>query len=188
MILLIDNYDSFTFNLYQLCASLVDAVHVVRNDKISVKEVFDLQPDAIILSPGPKSPYEAGICIELIQSFAATVPILGVCLGMQAIGVAFGANMIRAPFPMHGKSSAVVHSGQQLFQDIPNPMIVGRYHSLLLEKSSLPSVLVEEATTDDGLIMALRHRDYPCFGVQFHPESILTENGDRLVSNFFKLL
>ena len=188
MILLIDNYDSFTFNLYQLCSSFVDSIQVVRNDKISVKEVANLKPKAIILSPGPKSPQEAGICIELIQTLSPYIPLLGVCLGMQALGAAFGANVIRAPFPMHGKPSQIFHSGQLLYQDVPQPMTVGRYHSLMLDKVSLPPVLIEDASTKEGLVMGVRHRNYPSFGVQFHPESILTQGGDRLIGNFFNML
>lgn len=188
MILLIDNYDSFTFNLYQLCSSYADRIHIVRNDKITIEKIDELKPKAIILSPGPKSPKEAGICIEAIQTFASHIPILGVCLGMQAIGEAFGGNTIRASVPMHGKSSQIFHTQQLLYKDMPNPMTVGRYHSLMLEKSSLSDVLVADAFTEDGLIMGVRHRDFPCFGVQFHPESILTENGDKLINNFFKMI
>lgn len=188
MILLIDNYDSFTFNLYQLCFSFTDSIHVVRNDKISIAEIVQLNPKAIILSPGPKSPYEAGICMEVIQAFASTIPILGVCLGMQTIAAAFGGHIVRAPFPMHGKTSSINHSGELLYKDIPQPMTVARYHSLLVDLDSLPSVLIADSFTEEGLIMGLHHRDFPSYGVQFHPESILTEWGERLVGNFFKNL
>ncbi len=188
MILLIDNYDSFTFNLHQLCSSIVGPIQVVRNDKITLSEIAALNPKAIILSPGPKSPLEAGICMDLIRTFADRIPILGICLGMQAMGVVFGAVLMRSPFPMHGKPSQVIHSGRHLYQDVPSPMTVGRYHSLMLQKGSLPSCLIEEAATEDGLIMGIRHRDYPCFGVQFHPESILTVGGDILVRNFFNMI
>lgn len=188
MILMIDNYDSFTFNLHQLCSSIAGPIQVVRNDKISLEGIAKLNPRAIILSPGPKSPHEAGVCLEVLHTFADRIPILGICLGMQAIGVAFGAVLMRSPFPMHGKTSKVLHSGKGLYQDVPNPMIVGRYHSLMLQKGSLPPALIEEAVTEDGLIMGVKHRDYPCYGVQFHPESILTEGGDVLVRNFFELI
>lgn len=188
MILLIDNYDSFTFNLYHLCSSFVSPIRVVRNDKISVEEIAHLQPAAIILSPGPKSPDEAGICIKLIQLLSPHIPILGVCLGMQAIGAAFGANVIKAPFPMHGKVSHIRHSGELLYKNICQPMTVGRYHSLMLQKDALPAVLTEDAFTEDGIVMGVHHRDYPCFGVQFHPESILTKGGDQLIANFFDMI
>lgn len=188
MILMIDNYDSFTFNLYHLCSSFVDSIQIVRNDKISLSEVADLKPKALILSPGPKSPKEAGVCVALIQQFAPYIPILGVCLGMQAIGSAFGAEVIRAPYPMHGKTSQVFHTGKDLFQDISQPMTVGRYHSLMIQKTFLPSTLIENAWTSEGLIMGVRHRDFSCFGVQFHPESILTKEGDLLIRNFFNLI
>lgn len=191
MILLIDNYDSFTFNLYHLCASVINLettpLQVVRNDKITLNEIKDLNPKALILSPGPKSPAEAGICIDLIRKFSPHIPILGVCLGMQAIGAAFGAEVIRAPFPMHGKIATITHTGHHLYENAPQPMKVGRYHSLMVERSSLPSTLIADSFTEDGLIMGLRHRDYPCFGVQFHPESILTQGGDVLIKNFFKI-
>lgn len=187
MVLLIDNYDSFTYILSHLCTSFVDNIQVVRNDKISISEIEAMNPKAIIISPGPKSPAEAGICIELVQAFAPKIPILGICLGMQAIGAAYGANVVRSSMPMHGKTSAVQHSGKLLYKDIPHPMKVGRYHSLMLEKSSLPPVIIQEACTADGVIMGIRHRDYPCYGVQFHPESVMTEGGDVLVGNFFRL-
>lgn len=187
MILLIDNYDSFTYNLHQLCLPFAESIIVARNDKITVDEIVCLKPKAIILSPGPKSPKEAGICIELIQKLAPSIPILGVCLGMQAIGAAFGAQVVRAPFPMHGKAAQVLHSGKNLFEKILQPMIVGRYHSLMVQKESLPSALIQEAITEDGILMGIRHREYPCFGVQFHPESILTQNGSQLIANFINL-
>lgn len=188
MILLIDNYDSFTYNLYQLCCSFTDSIHIVRNDKISIAEIAYLKPQAIILSPGPKSPFESGICLEAIKTFVSTIPILGVCLGMQAIAAALGGSIVRAPYPMHGKASSIFHSGQFLYNGIPAPMIAGRYHSLLVDKESLPPDLIADAFTEEGLIMGIRHRNYPCYGVQFHPESILTQFGERLLSNFFTIL
>lgn len=184
MILLIDNYDSFTYNLYQLAAKLRPDVHVVRNDAISLEEIAAMRPEAILLSPGPGRPEEAGICIPLIQRFAPEIPILGVCLGHQAIGVAFGAEVDRAPEILHGKKGVIFHSRKNLFKGVPLPFTAGRYHSLVVKKEGLPSSLSVEAETENGMIMALKHREYPCFGIQFHPESILTSHGDLLMANF----
>lgn len=186
MILLIDNYDSFTYNLYQLLAKHCKDVRVVRNDQISLDEVAALKPEAIVISPGPGRPEDAGICIELIRRFAPTVPILGVCLGHQAIGIAFGGNVVRSSVIVHGKKSPVFHTRQGVFEKVSLPFQAGRYHSLIIEKHTLPKELSIEAETADGLIMAVKHQSYPCFGIQFHPESILTEQGGTLIGNFLK--
>ena len=188
MILLIDNYDSFTYNLYQLIAKQYKDVKVVRNDQITLDEIEKLAPEAIVISPGPGRPEDAGICVELIRRFAPTIPILGVCLGHQAIGVAFGGQVIRAPEILHGKKSLVFHSRKNLFEKVNLPFQAGRYHSLIIDKKSLPQELGVDAETSDGLIMAVKHRSYPCFGIQFHPESILTEQGSILLANFIKMV
>lgn len=186
MILLIDNYDSFTYNLYQLLARDGRDVKVVRNDQITLEEIEALKPEAIVISPGPGRPEESGVCIELVRRFASVVPILGVCLGHQAIGAAFGAEVVRAEAVVHGKRSLVFHTRQGCFERVSLPFQAGRYHSLVIEKQTLPSDLSIEAETADGTIMAVRHRHYPCFGIQFHPESILTEQGEMLIANFLK--
>lgn len=186
MILLIDNYDSFTHNLYQLVASLQKSVKVVRNDRITLEEIAALKPQAIILSPGPGSAEEAGICIEAVRTFAPIVPILGVCLGHQAIGLAFGGQVISAPDILHGKKSLVFHRRQGIFKGITLPCYAGRYHSLVVDKKSLPACLNIEAEDAHEAIMAIKHKDFPCFGVQFHPESILTTQGELLIGNFLK--
>lgn len=187
MILLIDNYDSFTYNLYQIIAKLRPDVKVVRNDKITLEEIEALKPEGIILSPGPGRPEEAGICMELIKKFAPTIPILGVCLGHQAMGAVFGGKVIGAGEIVHGKPSSIFHNRKGFYKSMPLPFEAGRYHSLIVEKESLPSELMIEAETDDGLIMAMRHIKYPCFGVQFHPESILTPQGEKLITEFLSL-
>lgn len=189
MILIIDNYDSFTYNLYQLVAVLAapEEVVVVQNDEISLQQIRDLRPTSLIISPGPSRPETAGISIEATQAFADSLPILGVCLGMQAIAVAFGGRVVRAAYPVHGKASSIFHCGESLFVDVPAPMEAGRYHSLIVERETLPSKLKIEAETSDGLVMAIRHVRYPCFGVQFHPESLLTPCGGVLMRNFLKL-
>lgn len=188
MIVLIDNYDSFTHNLFQYLAELGGEVRVVRNDKITVEELIQLKPKAIVLSPGPGRPENAGICVELIQKMAPTTPILGICLGHQAIGLAFGGKVVLAPEIKHGKKSPVFHCRKRLFKGIPLPVTVGRYHSLIIEKKSIPEALCIEAETADGVIMAVRHVEYPCFGLQFHPESILTPEGKKIVQNFIEAL
>ena len=186
MIFLLDNYDSFTFNLYQALRELGTDVTVVRNDQISLEEVEAMAPrlDGIVVSPGPCTPAEAGIAVPLIRRFAGRVPILGVCLGHQAIGAAFGGRVLRAPSLMHGKTSAINHLGLGVFEGLPNPFAATRYHSLVVERATLPAVLEVTAETDDGLIMGLRHRDLDVEGVQFHPESILTLVGKDLLANF----
>lgn len=185
MIFLLDNYDSFTFNLYQALSELGAEVVVHRNDQISVEEVKHLVPnlDGIVISPGPCTPVEAGISVALVQELAGAVPILGVCLGHQAVGAAFGANVVRAPRLMHGKTSMIFHGGRGVFAGLPSPFQATRYHSLILERSTLPSDL-EITAEADGVIMGLRHRTLPVEGVQFHPESILTPAGKDLLSNF----
>jgi anthranilate synthase component 2 len=186
MILLIDNYDSFTYNLYQFLAELGASVEVVRNDAITVDEIRGRlnEIDRIVISPGPCTPVEAGICVPLIQQLAGSVPILGVCLGHQSIGAAFGGNVIRAPEVLHGKTSAIHHFGRGVFRGLPNPFTATRYHSLIVERSSLSPALEVTAETADGIVMGLRHRELPVEGVQFHPESILTPVGKQLLANF----
>ncbi len=187
MILLIDNYDSFTYNIYQYLGCLGAKVKVVRNDAISVKDVARLKPEAIVLSPGPGTPDESGITLETITTYAGKIPILGVCLGHQSIGQAFGGKVIRAGKLMHGKTSMIKHSNKGVFKGLPNPLEVTRYHSLIVERKSLPDCLEVTATTDDGLIMGLRHKRYLVEGVQFHPESYVTQNGMDMLQNFLDL-
>jgi len=187
MFVLIDNYDSFTYNLYHFLGELGAAVDVRRNDQVSVAEVVTLHPQGIILSPGPCDPDRAGICLELIEAAAGKLPILGVCLGHQAIGQAFGGKVIRGPVPMHGKLTAVQHQGEGIFQDIPSPFMATRYHSLVVERGSLPDCFTVTAETENGLIMGLAHRELPIHGVQFHPESVASEHGHRLLGNFLRL-
>lgn len=187
MILLIDNYDSFTFNLVQFLGDLGAECEVWRNDALSVDAVLAKKPEAIVLSPGPCTPNEAGICLDLITAAAGQVPILGVCLGHQAIGQAFGGQVVRAPVPMHGKVSPVQHRNSDVFEGLPSPFNATRYHSLIVERDSLPDTLVATAFTEDGLIMGLRHRDLPIFGVQFHPESIASEHGHQILANFLAI-
>jgi anthranilate synthase component II len=186
MILLIDNYDSFTFNLYQHLSELGADVKVVRNDKISLDEIEAMLPDIdrIVISPGPCTPSEAGICVPLIRRFAGRRPILGVCLGHQSIGASFGGDIIRAPYLMHGKTSFIHHKGVGVFAGLPNPFIATRYHSLIVDRATLPAVFEVTAETDDGTIMGMRHRELEVEGVQFHPASILTIEGKRLLGNF----
>ena len=187
MFVLIDNYDSFTYNLYHFLGELGAAVDVRRNDQVSVAEVMALHPQGIILSPGPCDPDRAGICLALIEAAAGKLPILGVCLGHQAIGQAFGGKVIRGPVPMHGKLTAVQHRGEGIFQDIPTPFMATRYHSLVVERGSLPDCFTVTAETENGLIMGLAHRELPIHGVQFHPESVASEHGHRLLGNFLRL-
>ena len=184
MIFVLDNYDSFTYNLVQYLGELGAELQVHRNDRITVDEVAALQPEKIVISPGPCTPNEAGISMELAVRLGPKTPLLGVCLGHQAIGQAFGGVVVRAPGIMHGKTSEIHHDGQRLFADLPNPFTATRYHSLVVERGTLPGCLEVVAETDDGVIMGIRHRDYPVQGVQFHPESILTGEGKRLLANF----
>jgi anthranilate synthase/aminodeoxychorismate synthase-like glutamine amidotransferase len=187
MILVIDNYDSFTYNLVQYLGELGADLEVVRNDQTTVEAIEKQNPERIVISPGPKTPSEAGICLEVIGAFAGRMPILGVCLGHQAIGQAFGGRVIRAPELMHGKTSEIRHDGKTIFQGLPNPFSATRYHSLIVERSSLPDCLEISATTADGLIMGLRHKEMKVEGVQFHPESVLTDAGKQLLRNFLSL-
>ncbi|MBF0859346.1 aminodeoxychorismate/anthranilate synthase component II [Gluconobacter sp. LMG 31484] len=187
MILLIDNYDSFTFNIVHHLGALGVECDVRRNDALSVDEALALNPSAIVISPGPGAPAEAGICCDLIRAAAGKVPVFGVCLGHQAIGQVFGADVVRAPVPMHGKINAVHHDGTGVFAGLPDPVDVVRYHSLTLAPDSIPETLVVNARTEDGVIMGVRHRDYPVHGVQFHPESIASVAGRDLLANFLKI-
>ena len=184
MLLLIDNYDSFTYTLYQALAELGAAVVVRRNDAITVAEAEALAPSHVVLSPGPCTPDAAGVCNALIERLGPRIPLLGVCLGHQCIGQVFGGRVVRAPLPVHGKTSPIHHNGLGLFRDLPNPFDATRYHSLTVERATLPNALEITAETSDGLIMGLRHRTYPIVGVQFHPESILTTCGKDLLRNF----
>lgn len=187
MILLIDNYDSFTWNLVHYLGQLGATVEVYRNDQLTVDEVMGKKPKAIVLSPGPCDPDKAGICLSLIERARETTPILGVCLGHQAIGQIYGGKVVRAPAPMHGKVSAVRHTGVGVFKGLPSPFNATRYHSLTVDRSSLPNSLTITAETDDGVIMGVQHREHQVHGVQFHPESIATEHGHALLRNFLEL-
>ena len=187
MILVLDNYDSFTYNLVQYLQVLTVDIEVHRNDALTVDEVINLEPDAIVISPGPCTPNEAGVSISVVQALGMKVPTLGVCLGHQAIGAAHGASIVRAPELMHGKPSPITHNGQGLFDELPNPFDATRYHSLIVERKSLPDEFDVTAETANGLIMAMQHRTYPLYGVQFHPESILTTVGPELLRNFLEL-
>ncbi len=186
MFILIDNYDSFTYNLYHYLGQLGAETEVFRNDRISVAEVLGRRPQGIILSPGPCDPDRAGICLDLIAAASGTVPILGVCLGHQAIGQAFGGRVVRAAKPMHGKLSRIQHRGASVFRGLPNDFQATRYHSLVVDRATLPEELEITAETEDGLIMGLCHRRHPIAGVQFHPESIASEHGHRLLANFLR--
>ena len=186
MIFVLDNYDSFTYNLVQYLGELGAEVQVRRNDQVTIAEVEALAPERIVLSPGPCTPEEAGIAIPLVRHFAGKVPILGVCLGHQAVGAAFGGKVVRAPKLMHGKTSSVEHDGRTIFRGIRSPMMCTRYHSLIVSEDGLPDELQISARSE-GLIMGLRHRQFPVEGVQFHPESVLTEDGMKLMANFLKL-
>jgi anthranilate synthase component II len=187
MIVLIDNYDSFTFNLVHYLGDLGAVARVHRNDKVTAKSVVAADPDAIVLSPGPCTPKEAGICLDLIAEASASIPILGVCLGHQAIGHAFGGKVARAPSPVHGKLSTIRHAGASIFRGINAPFQATRYHSLIVERASLPDNLTITAETEDGLIMGLSHRRLPVHGVQFHPESIASEHGHLMLKNFLDI-
>jgi len=187
MILLIDNYDSFTFNLVHFFGDLGADCVVKRNDTLSPEDALALAPDAIVLSPGPCTPNEAGICLDLVRAAAGKVPVLGVCLGHQAIGQAFGATVMRAAEPVHGKTSPIRHEGSDIFSGLPDPFTATRYHSLVVQRSSLPNTLTPTAFTEDGIIMGLRHASLPIFGVQFHPESIATSHGHEILRNFLDI-
>jgi len=188
MVLIIDNYDSFTYNLVQYFGELGAQVEVRRNDQVTVTEI-ESQPRYrhIVISPGPGTPREAGVCGEVIRRLAGRLPILGVCLGHQAIGEAFGGRVVRGPVPVHGKPAIIRHDGRTIFSGVPQEFRAGRYHSLIVERTSVPGCLEVSATSSDGLIMALRHREWPVEGVQFHPESVLTEHGKVLLQNFLRL-
>ena len=187
MLLMLDNYDSFTYNLVQYFGELCQDVRVFRNDQITLEQIDALAPDYICISPGPCSPAEAGISIEVIKRYAGKVPLLGVCLGHQAIGAAFGGNIIRAKEIMHGKTSEITHTGSDVFKGLPSPFTVIRYHSLAIERETIPPCLTITAQTADGEIMGVRHKTLPVYGVQFHPESILSEHGHALLRNFLEL-
>lgn len=187
MILLIDNYDSFTFNLVHFLGDLGAKCEVRRNDTLTPDEALALRPEAIVLSPGPCTPNDAGICLDLIAAAAGRVPVLGVCLGHQAIGQVFGGVVKRAPVPMHGKMSDVFHRGTDIFGGLPSPFQATRYHSLTVERETLPGALLATAETSDGIIMGLRHRSLPIFGVQFHPESIASQHGHDILANFLAI-
>jgi para-aminobenzoate synthetase component 2 len=185
MVLVIDNYDSFTYNLVQYLLQIGEQVTVYRNDEITLDDISRLRPDHLLISPGPGNPTEAGICLEVVHRFHKTIPILGVCLGHQTIAQAFGGKIVRALRPTHGKVSPIRHDAQGCFTNLPNPLQVTRYHSLVADRHSLPDCLTVSAETEEGEIMGIRHKHYPVEGVQFHPESILTEHGMELLHNFF---
>lgn len=187
MLLIIDNYDSFTYNLYQYIGEIYGEIEVERNDRISLKDIEKMGTSGIILSPGPGRPENAGICVEIIKEFGGKVPILGICLGHQAIGHAYGGDIIKAEVIKHGKTSLAYHDGCHLFKGIKTPIEVMRYHSLVVDRRTLPKELVVTAETSDGVIMGLRHKDYPVYGLQFHPESILTEQGKEIIRNFVEV-
>ena len=187
MILMIDNYDSFTWNLVQYIGEIAETPRVVRNDEIAVEEIERLKPDAIVISPGPGRPKDAGICLDVVRRYSGTIPLLGVCLGHQCIGEAFGGTIVRAERLVHGKTSAVIHTGRGIFLDIDNPFQATRYHSLLIARDGLPASLDVIAWTPENEIMAIRHREHETWGVQFHPESILTIQGKDLLRNFLRI-
>ena len=187
MLVLIDNYDSFTYNLVHFLGELGTASEVIRNDKTTADAVLEMKPKAIVLSPGPCTPNEAGVCLDLIEKAAGKVPLLGVCLGHQSIGQAYGGKVIRAPLPMHGKLSQIRHTDKGVFKGLPQPVEVTRYHSLIVERETLPDCLEITAETDDGIIMGLQHKTHPVHGVQFHPESIASQKGHALLANFLEL-
>ena len=187
MILVIDNYDSFTYNLVQYMGELGAELKTFRNDKVTLDEIKALNPEKIVISPGPCTPNEAGISLDVIRTFSGHIPILGVCLGHQSVGQAFGGKVIRAQKLMHGKTSEIFHDSQTLFKGLPNPFVATRYHSLIVERESLPDCFVISAQTEDGIIMGLRHTSHRTEGVQFHPESILTSEGKKLLKNFLMM-
>jgi len=186
MLLMIDNYDSFTYNLVQYFGELGEEVVVRRNDEVSLNEIEAMKPDRIVVSPGPCTPNEAGVSVPLIERFAGQIPVLGVCLGHQSIGQAFGGRIVHAGAVMHGKTSAIAHNGRGVFRSLPNPFVATRYHSLVIDKQTLPDCLEVTAWSDDGEIMGVRHKSLAVEGVQFHPESILTENGHELLRHFLE--
>lgn len=186
-VVLIDNYDSFTWNLVHLIGALGPEVEVRRNDAIATGEIAAMAPDAIVLSPGPCTPDDAGICLDVVRELGTRIPVFGVCLGMQAIGQAFGGKIVRAPLPMHGKVSTVTHRGETIFQGIDGPFAATRYHSLVVDRDSTPEELIITAETGDGQIMGLSHARFPVHGVQFHPESIMSEHGATMLQNFLNL-
>ncbi|MBN1128019.1 MAG: aminodeoxychorismate/anthranilate synthase component II [Chitinispirillaceae bacterium] len=187
MLIVIDNYDSFTYNLVQYLGERYDdGIRVFRNDKITVAEIVRLAPRYIVISPGPCTPREAGISVEVIRRLGPAVPLLGVCLGHQSIGYAFGGNVVRAPYLMHGKVSEIHHNAAGIYTGLPNPFTATRYHSLIIERSTCPACLEITSETGDGIIMGIKHREYPIYGVQFHPEAILTEGGKKLLGNFLE--
>jgi anthranilate synthase/aminodeoxychorismate synthase-like glutamine amidotransferase len=183
---MIDNYDSFTFNIVQYLEQMGENVEVYRNDKITMEDIKRLKPRAIFLSPGPRTPREAGITVDVVREFYKDVPIMGICLGHQSIGHSFGAQVVRASRIMHGKISPIKHDGKTIFAGLPNPFPAGRYHSLIVERETLPACFEISAETEEGEIMGLRHREYPVEGIQFHPESVLTPQGKRIIKNFLK--
>ncbi len=187
MLLMIDNYDSFTYNLVQHLGEIGEDIKVFRNDRVTIKDIEELNPERIVISPGPCTPKEAGVSVDVIKYFAGKIPILGVCLGHQAIGAAFGGDIIRAPRLMHGKTSMIYHDGKTIYEGLPNPFEATRYHSLTIKKETLPSCLEITAWTDQDEIMGVRHKEFIVEGVQFHPESILTKVGKTLLKNFLKL-
>ncbi len=187
MLLMIDNYDSFTYNIVQYFGQLGQEVQVVRNDQISVEEIGRMQPERLVISPGPCSPEEAGISVAAIREYAGKIPMLGVCLGHQSIGAAFGGQVVRSVSLMHGKTSPIIHDGKELYAGLPNPFQATRYHSLVVDRPTLPECLEVTAWVENGEIMGLRHKSLPVWGIQFHPESILTEGGMQLLDNFLKM-
>ncbi|WP_319371764.1 aminodeoxychorismate/anthranilate synthase component II [uncultured Ilyobacter sp.] len=186
MILLIDNYDSFTYNLYHLIGELYRDIKVVRNDKITIDEIRELNPDVIVLSPGPKAPKDAGVCLEVVKKLYKEYPILGICLGHQTIGEAFGGDVVLANQAVHGKVSYIKHSGTSIFKGLQQHLQIARYHSLIVRRNTMPEILEILAETDDGEVMAVKHRDYPVVGLQFHPESINTPEGKKMMKNFLE--
>ena len=185
-ILVIDNYDSFTYNLVQYLGELGQEIEVVRNDKATVEEIEAMKPDRIVISPGPCTPNEAGVSVELVQKLGPKIPILGVCLGHQAIGQALGGKVVRAPVLMHGKTSEIKHNGEGVFRGLPSPLTATRYHSLIIERETLPETLAITAETEEGTIMGVKHKEWPLEGVQFHPESVLTTTGKDMLKNFIR--
>ena len=186
-ILVIDNYDSFTYNLVQLIGCFTDKIFVNRNDKITLDEIVLLHPNKIVISPGPGRPEDSGISLDVIKHFGNNIPILGVCLGHQAIANVFGGNVINAPYLMHGKASEIMHDGKTIYKNVPQNFSAGRYHSLIVDRNTLPNVLEISAETEDGIIMGIRHKEFPIEGIQFHPESIMTLEGKDIIKNWIKL-